>query len=186
MYNGRRPVSYVLKWSGTSSLYKTQMRQASLTFMCKLPSWMTCYILCKRKTLSQRWFDVGPTSETMGQHQTNIRSTFRGLWWAFAHIFHQPRRWSNASLMLVHCPRRLTSIKSTLVYTIDIMLVRCPRLWHKWNYLGWTRRDAWDIELHRASREFDLLLLTRMSCQRKSTRDLTMMAQIQRVFQDNL
>ena len=34
--------------------------------------------------------------------------------------------------------------------------------------------------------EFDLLLLTRMSCQRKSIRDLTMMARIQRVFQDNL
>ena len=34
----------------------------------------------KHDTLNHCWFDVGPASATLGQHQTNISSTYRVHW----------------------------------------------------------------------------------------------------------
>ena len=43
----------------------------------------------KHETMTQCWFDVGPSSTTLAQHQTNIGSTSRACWaWTWGLIFH--------------------------------------------------------------------------------------------------
>ena len=70
-----------------------------------------CFLSPSRKQ-NWYWFNVGPVSQTMGQHQTSICPALN-VYWVYAFLQICPR--TNAGLMLVQRRRQWANIKPTLV-----------------------------------------------------------------------